>query len=179
MTFLEKFAEIKELCNVDVKFDRDFAIQVNMTDEDCCGAFYVEHRGGVVKVEPYDYRDHDAMMTLTSDILYWMLTGEIDSIAAFFEGKFTIDGNVEAVLELMKVTAAIKEKRKAEERAAKEAKKAAEKAAKEAKKAEEKAKKEAEKKAKEAKKAPEKKIAEKKTTKKTVEKEDKQLKLDI
>lgn len=162
MTFLEKFEEIKQISNVDVKFDRDFAIQVNLTDEDCCGAFYIKHCGGVVDIEPYDYRDHDAMLTLTSEILTWMLTGEIDSVAAFFEGKFTIDGNIEAVLELMKITSAIKAKKKAEEKKVKEA----EKKAKEAKKI-------AEKKAKEEQKSKEKK--EKKSAKTSV----KQLKMDL
>ncbi len=155
MTFLEKFEEIKKVSDVDVKFDKDFAIQINLTDEDCGGAFYVEHRAGVVNVEPYDYNDRDAMMTIDSGLLVKILTGEIDSIAAFFAGKFTIDGNVEAVLELTKIADAVKAKRKAEEKAKKEAeKKAKEKAKKEAEKkakaeAEKKAKAEAEKKAKE------------------------------
>lgn len=161
MTFLEKFEEIKKFSDVDVKFDRDFAIQINLTDEDCRGAFYVEHRSGVVNVEPYDYNDRDAMMTINSDLLIKILTGEADSIAAFFAGKFTIDGNVEAVLELTKIANAVKAKKKAEEKAKKEAKKA-----------EEKAKKEAEKKIK-----AEKKPAVKKAYSKTDD--DKQMKLDI
>ncbi|MBQ8002743.1 MAG: SCP2 sterol-binding domain-containing protein, partial [Clostridia bacterium] len=153
MTFLEKFEEIKKISDVDVKFDKDFAIQINLTDEDCGGAFYVEHRSGVVNVEPYDYNDRDAMMTIGSDLLVKTLTGEVDSVAAFFAGKFTIDGNVEAVLELTKIADAVKAKKKAEEKAAKEAKKAKEKAKAEAEKkakaeAEKKAKAEAEKKAK-------------------------------
>ena len=158
MTFLERFEELKSICNgADIKFDRDFAVQINMTDEDCGGTYYIEHRAGVLNVEPYDYHDNNAVMTASSDILEKMLTGEIDSIEAFFAGKFTIDGDVEAVLQLTKISDAVKAMRKAEEAE----KKAAEKAAKEAKKAEEKAKKEAEKKAKaEAEKA--KKEAEKK-----------------
>ncbi|MBQ8541615.1 MAG: SCP2 sterol-binding domain-containing protein [Clostridia bacterium] len=145
MTFLEKFEELKSICNgADIKFDRDFAVQINMTDENCGGTYYIEHRAGVLNVEPYDYHDNNAVMTATSDILEKMLTGKIDSVAAFFEGKFTIDGDVEAVLQLTKISDAVKAMRKAEEKAKKEA----EKAAKEAKKAEEKAKKEAEKKAK-------------------------------
>lgn len=158
MTFFEKFEELKAICDgADIKFDRDFAVQVNMTDEDCGGTYYIENKNGVLSVEPYDYKDNNAVMTASSDILEKMLTGKIDSVAAFFAGQFTIDGDVEAVLQLTKISDAVKAMRKAEE----DAKKAAEKAAKEAKKAEEKAKKEAEKKAKaEAEKA--KKEAEKK-----------------
>lgn len=144
MTFLEKFEEIKKISNVDVKFDRDFAIQINLTDEDCGGAFYVEHRGGVLNVEPYDYNDRDAMMTIDSGLLIKILKGETEPVTSFLAGRFAIDGNVEAVLELKKIAEAVKAVKKAEEKAKKEA----EKAAKEAKKAEEKAKKEAEKKAK-------------------------------
>ncbi|MGM9551327.1 MAG: SCP2 sterol-binding domain-containing protein [Clostridia bacterium] len=162
MTFLEKFEDIKAMLNVDVKFERNFAIQINMTDDDCSGAFYVKHCNGVFEVQPYTYHDYDAMMTLTSEILYWMLTGEIDSVAAFFEGKFAIDGNLEAVLEFLKVTNVIKAKRKAE----KEAKKAKEKKAKEKKTKVAKTKEEAVK-------------VEKVVKTKSAKKEAKQLKLDI
>ena len=200
MTFLEKFEEIKKIADVDVKFGRDFAIQINLTDSDCSGAFYVEHRSGVLNVEPYDYHDRNALMTIDSALLIKMLTGEADAVASFLAGRFTIDGDVDAVLELKKIADAVKAVKKAEEKAKKEA----EKAAKEAKKAEEKAKKEAEKKAKaeaeakakaeaEAKKATEKKPAAKKTAtkkaeekaekkvaaKKATKKADKQMKLDI
>ena len=144
MTFLEKFEEIKKIADVDVKFGRDFAIQINLTDSDCSGAFYVEHRSGVLNVEPYDYHDRNALMTIDSALLIKMLTGEADAVASFLAGRFTIDGDVDAVLELKKIADAVKAVKKAEEKAKKEA----EKAAKEAKKAEEKAKKEAEKKAK-------------------------------
>ncbi len=144
MTFLEKFEEIKKIADVDVKFGRDFAIQINLTDSDCSGAFYVEHRSGVLNVEPYDYHDRNALMTIDSALLVKMLTGEADAVASFLAGRFAIDGDVDAVLELKKIADAVKAVKKAEEKAKKEA----EKAAKEAKKAEEKAKKEAEKKAK-------------------------------
>ena len=144
MTFLEKFEEIKKIADVDVKFGRDFAIQINLTDSDCSGAFYVEHRSGVLNVEPYDYHDRNALMTIDSALLIKMLTGEADAVASFLAGRFAIDGDVDAVLELKKIADAVKAVKKAEEKAKKEA----EKAAKEAKKAEEKAKKEAEKKAK-------------------------------
>lgn len=197
MTFLEKFEELKSICNgAGMKFDRDFAVQINMIDPDCGGTCYIEHRSGVLNVEPYDYHDNNAVLTASADILEKMLTGEIDSVAAFLAGKFTIDGDVEAVLQLNKISNAVKAMRKAEEKAKKEAEKKAkeaekkakaeaEKAAKEAKRAEEKAKKEAEKK--EVKKAPEKKTAEKEVkeekkpaAKKTAEKKaDKQMKLDI
>lgn len=196
MTFLEKFEEIKKISDVDVKFDRDFAIQINMTDEDCGGAFYVEHRNGVVNVEPYDYNDRSAMMTISSELLIKILTGKADAVASFFAGKFTIDGDVKAALELTKISDAVKAKAKAEEKA----KKAEEKAKKEAEKkakaeAEAKVKAEAEKKAKaeaeakEVKKAPAKKAAAKEEKKETTKKapakkvakktDDKQIKLDI
>ncbi len=125
MTFLEKFEEIKKISDVDVKFERDFAIQINLTDEDCGGAFYVEHRDGVVNVEPYDYYDRDAMMTIESDLLVKILTGEADAVASFLAGKFAIDGSVEAVLELKKIAEAVKAMKKAAEKAVKEEKKPA------------------------------------------------------
>ena len=123
MTFLEKFEEIKGISQVDVKFDKDFAIQINLTDEDCGGAFYVEHRNGVVNVEPYDYYDRDAMMTISSDLLVKILTGKADPVTSFLAGKFAIDGSVEAALELKKIAEAVKAKKKAEEKAKKDAEK--------------------------------------------------------
>ena len=119
MTFLEKFEEIKKLGETEVEFEKEFAIQVDMTDEDCKGSFYAAYKNGVFSVEPYSYNDRDALMTIKSDVLVKLLSGDIDPVASFLTGKFKIDGSVEAVLELTKLCAANKAKKKAEKKAKK------------------------------------------------------------
>lgn len=184
MTFIEKFEEVKKICTVDAKFGRDFAIQIKLTDEDCGGIFYVENRDGGFNVEPYDYRDRDGEIVCESKLLESVLQGK-KSFEAARKSGLEINGNEDAVRELVKIAEIHKlereaeKQRKAEEKAKKDAEKA-EKEAEKAKKAEEKAKKDAEKakkaeeKAKkEAEKAPkEEKKAEKKETVKPEEKKE-------
>ncbi|MGM9551375.1 MAG: SCP2 sterol-binding domain-containing protein [Clostridia bacterium] len=119
MTFLEKFEEIKKFADVQVDFNSDFAIEINMTDPDCGGTFYVEHKGGVLKCEPYDYNDRSARLIIKSDVLIKLLEGSIDPVASFLTGKFKIEGSVDSVLELMKLCEANKAKKKEEKKAEK------------------------------------------------------------
>ncbi len=119
MGFIEKFEEIKELGNVEVKFDKEFAIQIDMTDEENKGSFYAAYKNGVFEVAPYTYNDRDALMTIKSDVLIKLLSGKIDPVASFLTGKFKIDGSVEAVLELTKLCSANKAKAKEEKKAEK------------------------------------------------------------
>ena len=69
MTFIEKFTELKEKYGAvdESKLSESFAIQVEMTDEDCGGKFYVAYVNGVFAVEPYDY--HDRMIEKTEELL--------------------------------------------------------------------------------------------------------------
>ena len=56
MTYYEQFETLKKkILNVDeTKLNKSFATQVNMTDEDCNGSFYIANMDGVFAVEPYD-----------------------------------------------------------------------------------------------------------------------------
>ena len=99
MTFLEKFEAIKKkFAKADLtKLNDSFAIQVNLTDEDCCGAFYIAYINDEFAVEPYDYHDHTAMITADSK-----------SFEAFISGKKDIsvigcDGNEEHIKTLVSV----------------------------------------------------------------------------
>ena len=60
MTYINAFEKIKErLAEVTPdKFTSDFAIQVNLINKDCAGAFYIANLDGVFAVEPYDYKDN-------------------------------------------------------------------------------------------------------------------------
>ena len=100
MTFIEKFEEIKKKIGTpDVsKLTESFAVQVNMTDADCGGAFYIAYIGGNLAIEPYDYHDHTAMIYAKSKDLIDTLTGKLDMLAA--SGKIEVYGNIDHVTAL-------------------------------------------------------------------------------
>lgn len=84
--------------------DRDFsgtqgklAIQVNLTGK-IGGVFYIEVLDGVLSVEPYEYIDRDAAISLTMTNFDRILTGKLNAQVAFAEGKLKIEGNVDKVL---------------------------------------------------------------------------------
>lgn len=100
MDFVKRFEKIKEkFSKIDTsKLNSDFAIQVNMTDEDCGGAFYVANIGGEFSVEPYDYVDHTAMVTATAGDFEKLIGRRIGFDTAVKNGKIVIDGNADDVL---------------------------------------------------------------------------------
>ena len=61
MTFIKKFESIQKKISAfnASKAEEKIAMQVNMVDEDCGGAFYIEIADGALKIEPYDYNDRD------------------------------------------------------------------------------------------------------------------------
>ena len=87
MTFEKKFETLKKsLIKADTKkFTEGFAFQVNITDEDCAGAFYIAFVNGEYSVEPYDYKDRTAL-----------LTGAAADIAKLAKGTVavSVEGNV-------------------------------------------------------------------------------------
>lgn len=99
MDFTEKFKKIKEKFKSaeTINLTTDFAIQVNMTDEDCGGIFYIANIGGVFSVEPYDYIDHTAMITAKAIEFEKLIGRRIGFDTAVNSGKIVIDGNTEHV----------------------------------------------------------------------------------
>jgi putative sterol carrier protein len=99
MTFVEKFNELKAqfptVKQGDIK--ENFAIQVNMTDDECGGVFYIANIDGVFSVEPYDYRDHTALITASADFLTDLAAGKAEPVKAFMLGKVQADGNFEHI----------------------------------------------------------------------------------
>ncbi len=107
MTFIDKFNALKEKYGTvdESKISESFAIQIEMTDEDCGGIFYVAYMNGVFAVEPYDYHDRTAAITVSSKVLEDILSCKADPMDAFFAGNLAVDGNVGHALllvELMK-----------------------------------------------------------------------------
>ena len=105
MTFIAKFEAIKKkYANPDLsKLTESFAIQVNLTDEDCAGAFYIAYINGEFAVEPYDYHDHTAMITTDAKTFEGFIGGKNEV------SDMTVEGNEEHV----KAIALVIEKKKA------------------------------------------------------------------
>ena len=103
MTFIEKFEQIKKkFGKVDTSgVSENFAIQVNMVDEDCGGAFYVSHFDGVVAIEPYDYHDNTAMVYAKAKDIIDAISGKLDVVGALMGGTITVLGNVEHFTQML------------------------------------------------------------------------------
>ena len=70
MTFEKAFESVKKkFINSDASGVDDFAVQITLTDNDCGGTFYAEVKQGVLNVEPYDYRDNNAALTISKTAL--------------------------------------------------------------------------------------------------------------
>ena len=104
MTYEEIVEKVRErLKNADTsKVDGFLAIQVNITEEGA-GAFYVEVKDGKLSVEPYEYHDRQALITMKSKNFIKLMEGKLDPVAAFTLGKLKIDGSIEKVLEFGKL----------------------------------------------------------------------------
>lgn len=127
MTFIEKFNELKEICPKfkDGKFKEDFAVQVNMTDDEAAGTFYMASQNGVFAMEPYDYHDHTAMITIPVEVLDGILARKVNAMAAAESGRIRIEGNIHhltTLLEALAKTALMPKRRKKTDEAAKEEK---------------------------------------------------------
>lgn len=66
MTFEKAVDSIKgKFVNADASGVDDFAVQITLTDEDCGGTLYAEVKNGVLNIEPYDYHDNNAAITIS------------------------------------------------------------------------------------------------------------------
>lgn len=130
MTFIEKFDALKaKYGKIDEsKLSDSFAIQVEMTDEDCGGIFYVAYMNSVFAIEPYDYHDNTAAITVSSKVLENILSGKADPVAQFLTGKLKVKGNLDHALMLVNLMKKEPKKRAPRKTAEKAVEKAVEKA---------------------------------------------------
>lgn len=107
MTFQKAFDNLKTILQTadTTDFSGHFAIQVNLTNKDCGGIFYIEWKDNTLYVEPYDYHDRDAMVTVMAGDLVRILEGRMNPQRAMEGGTLRVEGN-SAVL--MAVLGAIK-----------------------------------------------------------------------
>ena len=135
MTFEEKFAKIAKMFDKAVTdaVSENFAIQVNLSDDDCHGTFYIAYIDNNLAVEPYDYKDNTATITLDSADFVKLVERKIDEAKLIADGKMSMIGNMAHV---KAITALIPEKKKTVRKAAAAKKKACAKKCEPAKKAE-------------------------------------------
>lgn len=123
MTFIEKFDALKaKYGKIDEsKLGDSFAIQIEMTDEDCGGIFYVAYVNSVFAIEPYNYYDNTAAITTSSKVLENVLSGKADPVAQFLTGKLKVSGNLDHALMLVNLMKKEPKKRAPRKTAAKKA----------------------------------------------------------
>lgn len=112
MTFFEMFDAAKAgLANADVSgLNGHIAIQIEVT-EDGCGIFYAEITDGVLNVQPYDYHDNTAAVTLPLNTLFALLRRELVLTQAVAQEKAFVTGCMESAAKLF---AAVPAPKKAE-----------------------------------------------------------------
>lgn len=101
MTFFEMFDAAKAgFANADVSgLNGHVAIQIEVT-EDGCGIFYAEVADGVLNVQPYDYRDNTAAITLPHSTLFALLRRELALTEAVAQEKAFVTGCMESAAKL-------------------------------------------------------------------------------
>lgn len=98
MTYQTAFKKLKEKFeNVDFTKLNDMAIQFTLSDEDCGGTFYAEKKGDSLNVEPYDYKDNDAVVDVTRAALTKILDGKLKIDTAIDNGDLTVKGDLEKI----------------------------------------------------------------------------------
>ncbi len=77
------------------------ALQFNVTGK-AEGIFYVEVKNGELHVEPYEYYDRNAIITISGTNLIKLINGKLDPVIAFTTGKLKVDGDINSALEITK-----------------------------------------------------------------------------
>ena len=78
------------------------AFQINIEGKAASGIFYIEIKDGKVNVEPYEYYDRNAIITMNGTNFIKLINGKLDPVVAFTTGKLKVDGDVNAALEMIK-----------------------------------------------------------------------------
>lgn len=77
------------------------AFQINLIGK-VEGIFYIEIKDGRVNVEPYEYYDRNAILTMNATNFIKLINGKLDPVVAFTTGKLKVDGDINVALELIK-----------------------------------------------------------------------------
>ena len=105
MTYEQVVAKVKaKYADVDASsVQGTVAIQVNLVGKNVEGIFYIEAIDGKVNVEPYDYHDNKAIVTVNPTNLLKILDGKMNPVIAYTTGKVAVAGDPGAVLQLIEL----------------------------------------------------------------------------
>lgn len=100
MTYEQVVAKVKTAFeNADAsKIEGVVALQINLEGKNVNGIFYIEVKDRNVNVEPYEYYDRNAVVTVNPTNLLKIVDGKLDPGEAYNKGKVAVDGDVNAVL---------------------------------------------------------------------------------
>jgi putative sterol carrier protein len=100
MTYEQVVAKVKaKFADADAsKIDGVVALQINLEGKNVNGIFYIEVKDHNVNVEPYEYYDRHAIVTVNPTNLLKLVDGKLDPVEAYNKGKVLIDGDAGAVL---------------------------------------------------------------------------------
>ena len=96
MTYIQAFDKIKEKLDGKAKISQDydsFAIQVTLTNKDSHGIFYLKYSDGFLDVQPYDYFDNDAAVSLSYQTFLKLTDGRLILDDALSKGLAEMYGN--------------------------------------------------------------------------------------
>ena len=96
MTYIQAFDKIKEKLDGKAKISQDydsFAIQITLTNKDSHGIFYLKYSDGFLDVQPYDYFDNDAAVSLSYQTFLKLTDGRLSLDDALSKGLAEIYGN--------------------------------------------------------------------------------------
>lgn len=105
MTYEQVVSKVKsKFKNVDASgIDGVVALQINLEGKNINGIFYIEVKDRKVNVEPYEYYDRHAIVTINPTNLFKLVEGKLDPIEAYTKGKVTIDGDTGAALRVIEL----------------------------------------------------------------------------
>ena len=79
------------------------AFQFNVEGE-ASGALCREGADGKAHVEPYEYYDRDILVTTSAETLINLVSGKLDPVKAYLEGKIKAEGNLGKASILKEIT---------------------------------------------------------------------------
>ena len=88
MTYIQAFDKIKEKLDGKAKIS-----QVTLTNKDSHGIFYLKYSDGFLDVQPYDYFDNDAAVSLSYQTFLKLTDGRLSLDDALSKGLAEIYGN--------------------------------------------------------------------------------------
>ena len=103
MTYMQAFEKIKLKLDGKAKISGnfpDFAIQVELTNKDCSGIFYLKYDGKNLDVQPYDYVDNTAAIAVSYTSFLKITDGRQTVDDAISKGILSVSGNREVVYAL-------------------------------------------------------------------------------